>query len=1082
LLIGVTRFFRDEKAFQILEEQMLPELFANHKGKVPLRIWVAGCATGEEVYSLAILVSDWMREHGERPVKIFATDVHRGSLERAAQAIYDEEAVANVSPERLSRYFLRTGSMYQVVPDLRQMIVFAHHNVIEDAPFTRVDLISCRNLMIYLQPFAQQKALSFFHFSLNRGGVLFLGGSETVGTLGQDFATIDKHWRIYKKRSETRMPLDPRLQLTHPEARGVAPRTQSAIGRYSLTQLLGTYDALLDDVMPPSLLVNDRGELIHSFAGASRFLRLADGRQGLDVLDIVNGELRMVLLGGLKRALNEPSAITFKGVRAAADDRPYKVTIRRVRSKNAGMPHLVISFEEMEVGAALVRAPATEIDLNQLSREQLGALEAELSHTKESLQAAIEELETSNEELQASNEELQASNEELQSTNEELQSVNEELYTVNSEYQRKITELTELTNDMDNLLSSTEVGTIFLDNTLKIRKFTPQVAQAFSLLPHDVGRPIDTFAHKMEHPELVQDLRRVLATGEPIERESRDSRGKVFFVRILPYRARGSIDGVLLTFIDVSGLRAAEDALFHERYLLNSLLFSVPDAIYFKDARGRFIRANHAMAVRLGIGDPRDAVGKMSHDMPNREIALALDREDNAVLRSGLVEHYKLEKRIGSEGLAEWDLVTRLPLKDDEKIVGVIAIYRDVTQQKRAEEKIQEAVRRRDQFLAMLSHELRNPLGAMVTATSLLKPEIANQPNTGKFVAVLERQSHQMARLLDDLLEASRVTQNKIELRRGVIDLRAAVRDAADAVRSTLSERGVNFTMQLDSEPIYVDGDPARLQQVQVNLLSNAAKYTARGGNVRLDVCRLDGHAVIRVRDDGAGIPRDMLDSVFDLFVQSSRTLDRAAGGLGVGLTLVRSLVAMHGGSIEAHSEGEGKGSEFVVRLPLVTGAQPRDESSPRLRPSVHAGARIVVVEDNPDSREMLCELLKRAGFECTTADNGPAALQLIDEVCPEIAILDVGLPEMDGFELARRLRANPRHAQLILIALTGYGRAEDRKASREAGFDEHLVKPVHAEQLLQLLAQSCDGSRTPSVDIVEPAPRRARNLTPVSH
>ncbi len=322
LLIGVTRFFRDEKAFQILEEQMLPELFANHKGKVPLRIWVAGCATGEEVYSLAILVSDWMREHGERPVKIFATDVHRGSLERAAQAIYDEEAVANVSPERLSRYFLRTGSMYQVVPDLRQMIVFAHHNVIEDAPFTRVDLISCRNLMIYLQPFAQQKALSFFHFSLNRGGVLFLGGSETVGTLGQDFATIDKHWRIYKKRSETRMPLDPRLQLTHPEARGVAPRTQSAIGRYSLTQLLGTYDALLDDVMPPSLLVNDRGELIHSFAGASRFLRLADGRQGLDVLDIVNGELRMVLLGGLKRALNEPSAITFKGVRAAADDRP----------------------------------------------------------------------------------------------------------------------------------------------------------------------------------------------------------------------------------------------------------------------------------------------------------------------------------------------------------------------------------------------------------------------------------------------------------------------------------------------------------------------------------------------------------------------------------------------------------------------------------------------------------------------------------------------------------------------------------------------------------------------------------------
>ncbi|HMJ14567.1 MAG TPA: CheR family methyltransferase, partial [Polyangiaceae bacterium] len=928
LLIGVTRFFRDEKPYQILEEQVLPELFQGQKRGTPLRVWVAGCATGEEAYSLAILLADLMRKYGERSVKIFATDVHKGSLEYAARAVYEEDALANVSPERLERYFLRSGSTYQVVPDLRQMIVFAAHNVMEDAPFTRVDLISCRNLLIYLQPFAQQKVLSFFHFSLNRGGTLFLGSSETLGTMGHDFATVDKHWRIYTKRSDARMPVDPRLQLGPAgHSRGVTPRTQTAVPQYSLTQLLGTYDALLDEVMPPSLLVSDRGELIHSFAGASRFLRLQDGRQGLDVLDMVNTDLKMVLVGGLKRALHEPASISFKGVRASAgDDRPYKVSIRRVRSRTAGISHLLISFEEIENGAASLRPPATEIELDQLSREQLGALEAELSHTKENLQAAIEELETSNEELQASNEELQASNEELQSTNEELQSVNEELYTVNTEYQRKITELTELTNDMDNLLSSTEVGTIFLDSQLMIRKFTPQIAQAFSLLPHDVGRSIDTFAHKMEHPELVEHLRRVLATGTPVERESRDSRGKVFFVRIFPYRARGGVDGVVLTLIDVSGLRAAEDALFHERYLLNSLMFSVPDAIYFKDARGRFIRTNDAMASRLGLHDPREAAGKVADDMPNREVAVALAKEDHAVLQTGEAQHYKLEKRIGNEGLAEWDLVTRLPLKaDDDAIVGVIAIYRNVTEQKRAEEKIQEAVRRRDQFLAMLSHELRNPLGAMVTATALLKPAIQEHPNTKKLLAVLERQSHQMARLLDDLLEASRVTQNKIELRRGVIDLRTAVRDAADAVRTIMAERGVNFSMQLDQEPIYVDGDPARLQQVQVNLLSNAAKYTPRGGNVHLDVQRLDGHALIRVRDDGAGIPRDMLDSVFDLFVQSSRTLDRAAGGLGVGLTLVRSLVAMHGGTIEAHSDGDGKGSEFVVRFPLVTGSAEKE-------------------------------------------------------------------------------------------------------------------------------------------------------------
>jgi two-component system CheB/CheR fusion protein len=269
-----------------------------------------------------------------------------------------------------------------------------------------------------------------------------------------------------------------------------------------------------------------------------------------------------------------------------------------------------------------------------------------------------------------------------------------------------------------------------------------------------------------------------------------------------------------------------------------------------------------------------------------------------------------------------------------------------------------------------------------------------------------------------------------------------------------MDARGLQLSIELPPTPVRIEGDPARLQQIQVNLLSNAAKYTERGGHVLLAASSERDHAVIRVRDDGAGLPAEMLESIFDLFVQASRTLDRAAGGLGVGLTLVRSLVQMHGGTVAAASPGVGMGSEFIVRLPLTNRLPEREAPSSRgsVRAPANDGARIVIVEDNCDSREILYELLTEAGFECHSAATGPAALELIAEVRPEIAILDVGLPEMDGFEVARRLRNDPRNDEICLIAMTGYGRASDRAMAKSVGFDQHLVKPVDPSVLLKLM------------------------------
>jgi two-component system CheB/CheR fusion protein len=1058
LLIGVTRFFRDEEAFARLEQSVIPDLIDRSPAGDEIRVWVAGCATGEEAYSIAILIQEELLKRGEkRRLRILATDVHRGSLEFASRGLYDETRVAHVRPALLERYFDKQGPSYQVSPELRQIVVFAPHNVVKDAPFTRLDLISCRNLLIYLQPLAQKKALNLFHFALKRQGTLFLGPSENIGTLSDDFETLDTHWRIYRKNRDVRLPID--LRVASPRApmlHGAHGEPSAISASYSLSQAIGVYDALLDQHMPPSLLVNERRELVHAFGGASRFLKVKDGRPSNDIWDMLGPDLKLAVTGAMQRALKEHTAVTYSGLRlSAGDQKTHKLTVRPIVAPGTSLNHLLITIEEVDLPPR-ASPPEAEVDFSAISRDEIRSLEAELRRTKESLQATIEELESSNEELQAANEELLASNEELQSTNEELQSVNEELYTVNSEYQRKIAELTQLTNDMDNLLASIDVGTIFLDQQLCIRKFTPVVAEVFNLLPQDIGRPIAGFSTSLNHPRLMDDLGEVLRSEKPIEREVCDRSGKWFFLRILPYRARGAAFGVVLTLIDINGLKAAEDAVFRERYLLNSLMDSVPDDIYFKDAVGHFIRINKSMARRFGLGTPAEAAGKTAGDILAGEMGRAFDRLDERAL-AGEAQPYRQEEVSNQDGRKSWFMTTRQPLCDrDGKVVGMLGVARDVTDQKRAEDEIRLAITRRDEFLAMLSHELRNPLAAIVSAAMLVHQADGAARPTAKGLNVIQRQSRQMTRLLDDLLEVSRMTQNKIELRKQVIDARAVVGEAAAATRDKFMKRNVELAIDLDDQAVMVDADPARLQQIVVNLLDNASKYNRAGGRAAVGLKRDGQHAALRVTDDGAGLEPASISTIFEPFVQCRATLDRTDGGMGVGLTLVRSLVAMHGGTIEARSDGLGRGSEFLARLPLV---MTHVESAPAVRRRVRwpSGRRVVVIEDNDDSCQTLQLLLESAGYEVFTAGDGRAGLELIERVRPDTAIVDIGLPVMDGFELARQVRAQPRYRGLYMVALTGYGQAADQRAAIDAGFDEHVVKPMDPEELSRLMRGAAD-------------------------
>jgi CheY-like chemotaxis protein/nitrogen-specific signal transduction histidine kinase len=394
----------------------------------------------------------------------------------------------------------------------------------------------------------------------------------------------------------------------------------------------------------------------------------------------------------------------------------------------------------------------------------------------------------------------------------------------------------------------------------------------------------------------------------------------------------------------------------------------------------------------------------------------------------------------------------------------VLAAVTDITERKKTERALQEADQRKDEFLAMLSHELRNPLGAITNAAELLKQLGPLEGDLQWARDVIDRQASHLARIVDDLLDVSRISRGLIVLRREPIPVASAVALALETARPLIEARRQGFTSEVSPDPIWVDGDATRLAQVIGNLLSNAARYTPQGGTISLRVTREGAEVVARVQDTGIGISAEMLPRVFDLFVQAERPLDRAPGGLGLGLTLARRLTEMHGGRLEAFSAGPGHGSEFVVRLPLFTGERPAARPRPVLMYEA-VRRRILIVEDNVDAGETLALGFGARGHEVRVAQDGPSALETAAEFHPEVVLLDIGLPGMDGYEVGRRLKAATGSEGIVLVALTGYGREEDRQRAREAGFDHHLVKPITPDAILAALgpARPFSGSSRPA-------------------
>jgi len=964
LLISVTSFFRDPEMFQVLEAQVIPELLRDRPADTAVRVWVPGCATGEEAYSIAMLLIEQLAaSHKACPLQIFATDLDAQALEVARRGVYPASIQEDVTPERLARFFTRVDEhSYQVTKQLREPILIAQQNMLSDAPFSRLDLISCRNLLIYLEPEVQQKALTLLHFALSEGGYLVLGPSESVGRRVDLFAPLSKKWRIYRRVGVVR-PERVEFPIAGGQPRAAAgPAGVAGEGRpISLKEL--TQDMLLEDHAPAAVLIDRNYEILYYYGPTAQYLEQPTGVPTKDLVSLARSGLGPRIRAAVHKAMQEGGRVSLGGIRfkRSGQDVRVKIAARPVRAPHAADALLLLTFED-ETVTQRAQHRSTEADANE---GVVRHLEHELKSTKEELQSAIEELESSNEELKASNEEVMSMNEELQSANEELetskeelQSLNEELTTVNSQLQEKVADLEAAQTDIANLLRSADIETVFLGPDLTIKRFTSAATRLLNLIATDVGRPISDIVPRFEDPDLRSDLAAVLQNESAREKEVRAEDGRWYTRRIMPYRTLdGRIEGAVIAFSDVTALKHAEqelrrlgaelegryaargeqlsgavherqqttEALRAERDFVAAVLDTGAALVMVMDTEGRVVRVNKAC---------EEVSGYSFEELKGRTIwdSLLLPEQTEAV-RQTFAElcaghfpsrlDYHWRHRDGSLRLIAWSNTCLL----DERgaVQYVIGTGIDITERRYAEEEVRlrqselahlHRVYTAGELVTILAHEINQPLAAIASYSE------ASLQRLRQGEAVPDALIHDLEQTALQAQRAGRTIRElrsflaKSEAGEARSELNAAVRTVHDLIAPEASAKGVSIVLDL-AEPIPpVNVSAVQVEHVLLNLIRNAIEAIgetgAKAGTItvrtRTDAAQT---AQVTVRDTGPGLDVEAAERVFEPFYTTKRH------GLGMGLRISRSIVESHGGRLWVEPSAEG--GIFHFTLPFAS-------------------------------------------------------------------------------------------------------------------------------------------------------------------
>ncbi|MEM1395512.1 MAG: ATP-binding protein, partial [Cyanobacteria bacterium P01_H01_bin.150] len=859
---------------------------------------------------------------------------------------------------------------------------------------------------------------------------------------------------------------------------------------------------LLGQQKATCLLVDKNHQVVYMFEDLAEVLKLPTGNPTTEAIKLVIPPLQLPLNTALRRAQKERNAVAYTGIKVDEGEQERILSLKvdyEQASKSAGDFLIVTISENAEVETVIETQPF-EAD-SEVSHRILD-LEYELQQSRENLQATIEELETTNEEQQATNEELIASNEELQSTNEELHSVNEELFTVNAEYQSKIHELTELNADVDNLLQSTDIGVVFLDKELKIRKFTSAATAAINLVDADIGRPIEHITNNIDFSEFMGLLNSVVNCGEPKQREVKlSSTGKHLLMRIYPYwQGEKCCDGVVLTFVDVDDIKQVQEELQHtynalekNEQQLQAILDNTASVIYVKDIEGHYLLVNKQFSIVSGL-KCEQFLGKTDRDLFPSEFSQIFQDNDRKVITEKSVLEFQ-EVLPQADGIHTY-ISIKAPLCDDQgKPYAVCGISTDITKQTYTQEKLNnintELVRAKEiaeaanqaksEFLARMTHELRTPLNAILGFTQILSrnPKLENKQK--QCLDTILRSGKHLLELINDILDISKIEAGMAEVHITSFDLYRLLDGIEAMLHLKARAKQLQLKFELSPElPQYVQADENKLRQVLINLLENAIKFTS-SGSVVLQVKVLQEENLesstkssscypsplrlhFKVEDTGKGIATEELNRIFDAFVQSNPTY-QTEDGTGLGLAICKRFVQLMGGNIDMQSAlAEGTTVEFHILLGLAEEPIESNQPVPKgrvlgLKPN-QLNNRILVVEDNWENRQLLLQILVPLGFEIIEATNGQEAIELWEKQQPNLILMDMRMPVMDGYEATKIIKQKmidnqtANSHETFIIALTATAFNEDRKFMLELGCNDFIRKPFQEEILLTKISR----------------------------